>query len=49
MEHGGGMPWLPGTYDPELNLLYVPTGNPNPVMTAQSRKGANLYTARSWR
>src|SRR5579883_354878 len=45
MEHGGGMPWLPWTYDPELNLLYVPTGNPNPVMAAQSRPGANLYTA----
>lgn len=45
MEHGGGMPWLPWTYDPELNLLYVPTGNPNPVMAAQSRPGPNLYTA----
>jgi len=22
MTHGGGMTWLPGTYDPELNLLY---------------------------
>jgi alcohol dehydrogenase (cytochrome c) len=21
MDHGGGMTWLPGTYDPELNLL----------------------------
>ena len=27
MEHGGGMTWLPGTYDPELNLLYWGTGN----------------------
>jgi len=45
MEHGGGMPWQPPTYDPELNLLYVPTGNPNPVMAAQSRKGDNLWTA----
>jgi alcohol dehydrogenase (cytochrome c) len=45
MEHGGGMPWQPPTYDPELNLLYVPTGNPNPVMAAQSRPGSNLYTA----
>ena len=31
MTHGGGMTWLPPTYDPELNLLYLPTGNPNPV------------------
>jgi alcohol dehydrogenase (cytochrome c) len=45
MEHGGGMPWQPPTYDPDLNLLYVPTGNPNPVMAGQSRNGDNLYTA----
>jgi alcohol dehydrogenase (cytochrome c) len=44
MEHGGGMTWLPGTYDPELNLLYWGTGNPNPVYAAQGRKGANLWT-----
>ena len=23
MAHGGGMPWIPGTYDPELNLLLL--------------------------
>jgi alcohol dehydrogenase (cytochrome c) len=45
MEHGGGMPWLPGTYDPELNLYYVGTGNANPVLSGQSRKGDNLWTA----
>jgi alcohol dehydrogenase (cytochrome c) len=45
MEHGGGMPWQPPTYDPDLNLLYVPTGNPNPVMAGQSRQGDNLWTA----
>ncbi len=44
MAHGGGMTWLTGTYDPELNLLYWGTGNPNPVMAGQSRKGANLWT-----
>jgi alcohol dehydrogenase (cytochrome c) len=44
MEHGGGMTWLPGTYDPELNLLYWGTGNPNPVYAAQGRKGNNLWT-----
>ena len=26
--HGGGMTWIPGTYDPELNLYYIGTGNP---------------------
>lgn len=44
MEHGGGMTWLPGTYDPELRLLYWGTGNPNPVYAGQGRKGDNLWT-----
>jgi alcohol dehydrogenase (cytochrome c) len=44
MEHGGGMTWMPGTYDPELNLLYWGTGNPNPVYAGQGRKGSNLWT-----
>ncbi len=44
MEHGGGMTWLPGTYDPELNLIYWGTGNPNPVYAGQGRPGSNLWT-----
>src|SRR4051794_6127857 len=44
MEHGGGMTWLPGSYDPELNLIYWGTGNPNPVHAGQGRKGDNLWT-----
>jgi alcohol dehydrogenase (cytochrome c) len=44
MEHGGGMPWMPGTYDPELNLYYFGTGNPNPVHDGLGRKGDNLWT-----
>ncbi len=44
MEHGGGMTWMPGTYDPELNLIYWGTGNPNPVHAGQSRKGDDLWT-----
>lgn len=44
LEHGGGMTWLPGTYDKDLNLLYWGTGNPNPVTAGQGRKGANLWT-----
>lgn len=43
--HGGGKPWQPYTYDPKLNLLYVATGNPNPVYAGQGRKGSDLYTA----
>ena len=42
--HGTGQTWIPGTYDPELNLYYLGTGNPNPVMAEKSRKGDNLYT-----
>ncbi len=45
MHHGGGMTWMPGTYDPDLNLIYWGTGNANPVFAGQSRKGANLWTA----
>ncbi len=43
-DHGGGMTWMPGTYDPALNLLYWPTGNTNPVFAGQGRLGANLWT-----
>ncbi len=43
-KHGGGGPWQPLTYDPDLNLVYVTTGNPNPVGATQSRKGDNLFT-----
>jgi alcohol dehydrogenase (cytochrome c) len=42
--HGGGMTWMSGTYDPELNLLYWGTGNPNPVLAGAARPGDNLYT-----
>jgi len=44
IEHGGGMTWMTGTYDPELNLLYWGTGNPNPVLAGEGRPGDNLYT-----
>ncbi len=44
MKHGGGMTWQPVTYDPELNHIYVSTGNPQPVIAHKNRKGDNLYT-----
>ena len=44
MSHGGGMTWMPGTYDPELQTIYWGTGNPNPVHAGQGRKGDNLWT-----
>ena len=40
----GGMTWMTGTYDPELNLIYWGTGNPTPVLTASNRPGDDLYT-----
>ena len=42
--HGGGMTWIPSTYDPELNLVFLGTGNPQPVIAGKARKGDNLYT-----
>jgi alcohol dehydrogenase (cytochrome c) len=44
MKHGGGMTWQPVTYDPELNLLFVTTGNPQPVIAHKNRAGDNLFT-----
>jgi alcohol dehydrogenase (cytochrome c) len=43
-QRGGGPTWLTGTYDPELNLIYWGTGNPNPDFYGADRKGDNLYT-----
>ncbi|HKF66989.1 MAG TPA: c-type cytochrome, partial [Vicinamibacterales bacterium] len=41
---GGAAAWVTGTYDPELNLVYYGTGNPNPDYYGAERKGDNLYT-----
>jgi alcohol dehydrogenase (cytochrome c) len=41
---GGGAPWMTGTFDPELHLLYWGTGNPAPVHNGAVRAGDNLYT-----
>jgi alcohol dehydrogenase (cytochrome c) len=38
------MTWVPGTYDPELKLLYLGTGNPQPVIVGKGRQGDNLFT-----
>ncbi len=45
LPRGGGATWMTGTYDPELNLIYWGTGNPNPDYYGGDRKGNNLYTA----
>lgn len=41
---GGGALWIPGTYDPDLNLTYWGTGDPNPVLNGPARPGDNPYT-----
>ena len=40
----GGMTWMTGTYDPDLNLVYWGTGNPTPVLNGSTRPGNDLYT-----
>jgi len=41
---GGGATWLTGSYDPETDTLYWPTGNPWPDSDDRDRPGDNLYT-----
>jgi alcohol dehydrogenase (cytochrome c) len=44
LAHGGAPAWVTATYDPSLNLVFVGTGNPHPVLAGVTRLGANLYT-----
>jgi len=43
-EHRGGASWMTGTYDPQLDLIYWPTGNPGSDYNGDDRLGDNLYT-----
>src|SRR6478736_8491339 len=40
----GGQMWMTGTYDARLNLLFVGTGNPTPVLNGPARAGDNRWT-----
>jgi alcohol dehydrogenase (cytochrome c) len=40
----GGQMWMTGTYDPDLNLVFVGTGNPTPVLNGPVRPGDNKWT-----
>jgi len=40
----GGQMWMTGTYDPDLNLVYVGTGNPTPTLNGPVRPGDNPWT-----
>ena len=42
--HGGGMTWIPGSYDPETKLYIFGTGNPTPAYTVGRGDGDNLFT-----
>jgi PQQ-dependent dehydrogenase (methanol/ethanol family) len=41
---GGGSTWLTGSYDPDTDTLYWPTGNPFPNSDDRDRPGDNLFT-----
>jgi len=44
LAHGGGPTWFTGSYDPELDTVYWPTGNPSEEYNGDARPGDNLYT-----
>jgi len=44
-KHGGAPVWLNPAIDPDLGLLYVPTGNAGPDSDGQNRGGDNLFTS----
>ena len=43
-EHGGAPTWFTGSYDPELDIVYWPAGNPSREYNGDFRKGDNLYS-----
>jgi alcohol dehydrogenase (cytochrome c) len=43
IEHGGAPTWFTGSYDPDLDMVYWPTGNPAKEYNGDDRKGDNLY------
>jgi alcohol dehydrogenase (cytochrome c) len=44
IDHPCAATWLTGTYDPDLDLVYWPTGNPCPDYDGAERQGDNLYS-----
>src|SRR2546421_803074 len=44
IEHGGAPTWFTGSYDPELDMVYWPTGNPSKEYNGDHRQGDNLYS-----
>ena len=44
IDHRSGATWMTGTYDPQLDTVYWPVGNPGPDYDGSEREGDNLYT-----
>ncbi len=44
LDHGGAPTWFTGSYDPELDMVYWPTGNPAEEYNGDQRPGDNLYS-----
>jgi alcohol dehydrogenase (cytochrome c) len=44
IDHGGAPTWFTGSYDPSLDLVYWPVGNPSKEYNGDDRKGDNLYS-----
>ena len=44
IEHPSAVAWFTGTYDPQLDIVYWPTGNPGPDYNGEERGGDNLYS-----
>jgi alcohol dehydrogenase (cytochrome c) len=45
IDHGGAPTWFTGSYDPDLDLVYWPTGNPSKEYDGTDRQGDNLYAS----
>ncbi|MES9994134.1 MAG: PQQ-binding-like beta-propeller repeat protein [Candidatus Thiodiazotropha sp.] len=44
-KRGGGSAWMPGTYDPRTDTIYIGTSNAAPDYYNKNRKGDNKWTA----
>jgi alcohol dehydrogenase (cytochrome c) len=44
IDHGGAPTWFTGSYDPGLDIVYWPTGNPSKEYNGEHRQGDNLYS-----
>jgi alcohol dehydrogenase (cytochrome c) len=45
IEHGGAPTWFTGSYDPQLDTIYWPSGNPSKEYNGDDRQGDNLYAS----